>query len=81
MNKGSPAGPSPCSSPGLSLWSLSHLISSPCPHTLQLLRTAEDVAKMQEELEIMRPLLEEAARDTTLTMEQIKVRGAPGLPH
>ncbi|KAF4023972.1 hypothetical protein G4228_016077 [Cervus hanglu yarkandensis] len=39
----------------------------------KLLRTAEDVAKMQEELEIMRPLLEEAARDTTLTMEQIKV--------
>lgn len=34
---------------------------------------------MQEELEIMRPLLEEAARDTTLTMEQIKVGGAPGL--
>lgn len=31
---------------------------------------------MQEELEIMRPLLEEAAKDTLLTMEQIKV----GLP-
>lgn len=30
---------------------------------------------MQEELEIMRPLLEEAAKDTMLTMEQIKVRG------
>lgn len=28
---------------------------------------------MQEELEIMRPLLEEAAKDTLLTMEQIKV--------
>jgi hypothetical protein len=28
---------------------------------------------MQEELEIMRPLLEEAAKDTILTMEQIKV--------
>ncbi|KAM7063036.1 dynein axonemal heavy chain 1 [Molossus nigricans] len=39
----------------------------------KLLRTSEDVAKMQEELEIMRPLLEEAAKDTTLTMEQIKV--------
>ncbi|XP_053785531.1 dynein axonemal heavy chain 1 isoform X3 [Desmodus rotundus] len=39
----------------------------------KLLRTAEDVAKMQEELEIMRPLLEEAAKDTMLTMEQIKV--------
>ncbi|XP_054992649.1 dynein axonemal heavy chain 1 [Sorex araneus] len=38
----------------------------------KLLRTAEDVAKMQEELEIMRPLLEEAAKDTMITMEQIK---------
>lgn len=28
---------------------------------------------MQEELEIMRPLLEEAAKDTLLTMDQIKV--------
>lgn len=33
---------------------------------------------MQEELEIMRPMLEEAARDTTLTMDQIKV-GGPSL--
>ncbi|CAO2638238.1 Dynein axonemal heavy chain 1 [Lemmus lemmus] len=39
----------------------------------KLLRTSEDVAKMQEELEIMRPLLEEAAKDTLLTMDQIKV--------
>uniref|UniRef100_A0A8D1UYI8 Dynein axonemal heavy chain 1 n=1 Tax=Sus scrofa TaxID=9823 RepID=A0A8D1UYI8_PIG len=39
----------------------------------KLLHTSEDVAKMQEELEIMRPLLEEAAKDTTITMEQIKV--------
>ncbi|XP_072576883.1 dynein axonemal heavy chain 1 isoform X1 [Vulpes vulpes] len=39
----------------------------------KLLRTSEDVAKMQEELEMMRPLLEEAAKDTVLTMEQIKV--------
>ncbi|XP_062056155.1 dynein axonemal heavy chain 1 [Lepus europaeus] len=39
----------------------------------KLLRTSEDVAKMQEELEVMRPMLEEAARDTMLTMEQIKV--------
>lgn len=46
------------------------LLGSPLP---QLLRTSEDVAKMQEELEIMRPLLEEAAKDTLLTMEQIKV--------
>lgn len=34
---------------------------------------------MQEELEMMRPLLEEAAKDTMFTMEQIKVRGAPWL--
>uniref|UniRef100_A0A8C9DGR4 Dynein axonemal heavy chain 1 n=1 Tax=Prolemur simus TaxID=1328070 RepID=A0A8C9DGR4_PROSS len=39
----------------------------------KLLRTAEDVARMQEDLEIMRPLLEEAAKDTILTMDQIKV--------
>ncbi|CAK6435519.1 unnamed protein product [Pipistrellus nathusii] len=39
----------------------------------KLLRTSEDVVKMQEELEIMRPLLEEAAKDTLVTMEQIKV--------
>ncbi|CDQ79157.1 unnamed protein product [Oncorhynchus mykiss] len=39
----------------------------------KLLRTAEDVSKMQEELEMMRPLLEEAAKDTVITMEKIKV--------
>ncbi|XP_075795609.1 dynein axonemal heavy chain 1 isoform X2 [Pelodiscus sinensis] len=39
----------------------------------KLLRTAEDVAKMQEELESARPLLAEAAKDTLATMEQIKV--------
>ncbi|XP_013988847.1 dynein axonemal heavy chain 1 isoform X2 [Salmo salar] len=39
----------------------------------KLLRTAEDVSKMQEELETMRPLLEEAAKDTVITMEKIKV--------
>uniref|UniRef100_UPI00398EE5C8 dynein axonemal heavy chain 1 isoform X2 n=1 Tax=Pristiophorus japonicus TaxID=55135 RepID=UPI00398EE5C8 len=39
----------------------------------KLLRTAEDVAKMQEELESMRPLLAEAAQDTIITMEKIKV--------
>ncbi|XP_060766195.1 dynein axonemal heavy chain 1 [Neoarius graeffei] len=38
----------------------------------KLLSTAEDVSKMQEELESMRPLLEEAAKDTEVTMEQIK---------
>lgn len=39
----------------------------------QLLRTAEDVAKMQEELESSRPLLAQAAKDTEATIEQIKV--------
>ncbi|XP_069500104.1 dynein axonemal heavy chain 1 [Ambystoma mexicanum] len=39
----------------------------------KLLQTAEDVAKMQAELETMRPLLEEAAQDTVTTMEKIKV--------
>ncbi|XP_019331155.1 dynein axonemal heavy chain 1 [Alligator mississippiensis] len=39
----------------------------------KLLSTAEDVAKMQEELESARPLLAEAAKETLATMEQIKV--------
>ncbi|KAJ6667676.1 hypothetical protein lerEdw1_015997 [Lerista edwardsae] len=39
----------------------------------KLLRTAEDVAKMQEELELARPLLAEAAQDTLTTMEQIQI--------
>ncbi|MCJ8744212.1 hypothetical protein PDJAM_G00116030 [Pangasius djambal] len=42
----------------------------------KLLSTAEDVSKMQEELETMRPLLEEAARDTvqdTLVAEETRV--------
>jgi len=43
------------------------------PPTPQLLSTAEDVSKMQEELESMRPLLEEAARDTATTMQKIQV--------
>ncbi|KAG7477961.1 hypothetical protein MATL_G00075170 [Megalops atlanticus] len=38
----------------------------------KLLNTADDVSKMQEELETMRPMLEEAARETLVTMEQIK---------
>ncbi|XP_028430624.1 dynein heavy chain 1, axonemal isoform X1 [Perca flavescens] len=38
----------------------------------KLLSTAEDVSKMLEELETMRPLLEEAAKDTEVTMETIK---------
>ncbi|XP_054640454.1 dynein axonemal heavy chain 1 isoform X2 [Dunckerocampus dactyliophorus] len=38
----------------------------------KLLSTAEDVSKMQEEQELMRPLLEEAARETEMTMETIK---------
>ncbi|KAM8930485.1 dynein axonemal heavy chain 1 isoform 1-T1 [Pelodytes ibericus] len=38
----------------------------------KLLHTAEDVSKMQEELETMRPLLEEAAQDTVTTMQKIE---------
>ncbi|KAF7658906.1 hypothetical protein LDENG_00006200 [Lucifuga dentata] len=38
----------------------------------KLLRTAEDVSKMQEELEVMRPLLEEASKETETTLENIK---------
>ncbi|XP_065097060.1 dynein axonemal heavy chain 1 [Paramisgurnus dabryanus] len=38
----------------------------------KLLSTAEDVSKMQEELEMMRPQLEEAAKDTVVTMEKIQ---------
>ncbi|NXU12627.1 DYH1 protein, partial [Pardalotus punctatus] len=39
----------------------------------KLLRTSEDVAKMQEELESSRPLLAQAAKDTEATIEQLKV--------
>lgn len=80
MNEdGGPAGPSPQPPPCPALFlGPCHTCSSLCPPPiLQLLRTSEDVAKMQEELEMMRPLLEEAAKDTVLTMEQIKVRSAP----
>ncbi|NWX92741.1 DYH1 protein, partial [Nothoprocta pentlandii] len=42
----------------------------------KLLQTAEDVAKMQEELESARPLLAEAAKDTLATMEQLQVDAA-----
>ncbi|XP_029005758.1 dynein axonemal heavy chain 1 [Betta splendens] len=38
----------------------------------KLLSTADDVSKMQKELETMRPLLEEASRETEVTMETIK---------
>jgi dynein heavy chain len=37
-----------------------------------LLSTAEEVEKLQEELESMQPLLAQAALDTEETMEQIK---------
>lgn len=40
--------------------------------SFQLLATATDVAKMQEELEMMQPMLEEASKETVLTMEQIQ---------
>nr|XP_021152153.1 dynein heavy chain 1, axonemal [Columba livia] len=39
----------------------------------KLLQTAEDVARMQEELESARPLLAQAAKDTEATMEQLQV--------
>ncbi|AWP03287.1 putative dynein heavy chain 1 axonemal [Scophthalmus maximus] len=39
----------------------------------KLLSTAEDVSKMQDDLGTMRPLLEEATRETEVTMETIKV--------
>uniref|UniRef100_A0A8B9M6P2 Dynein axonemal heavy chain 1 n=1 Tax=Accipiter nisus TaxID=211598 RepID=A0A8B9M6P2_9AVES len=39
----------------------------------KLLQTAEDVARMQEELESARPLLAQAAKDTLATMEQLQV--------
>lgn len=50
--------------------------------SFQLLATATDVAKMQEELEMMQPMLEEASKETVLTMEQIQkdtVRPTQGL--
>ncbi|XP_066265764.1 dynein axonemal heavy chain 1-like isoform X1 [Branchiostoma lanceolatum] len=37
----------------------------------KLLATADEVAKMQEELETMKPLLEEASKETVVTMEKI----------
>ena len=39
----------------------------------QLLNTADDVAKLQEELEVMQPQLEEAVKESELTMKQIAV--------
>lgn len=38
---------------------------------LQLLSTADEVAKLQQELETMRPLLEEAVKEAETTMVQI----------
>ena len=40
---------------------------------LQLLSTADEVEKLQEELETMQPLLAQAAEETVETMEKIKV--------
>ena len=39
----------------------------------QLLSTADEVEKLQEELETMQPLLAQAAEETEETMEKIKV--------
>lgn len=38
---------------------------------MQLLTTADEVAKLQEELATMRPLLAEAVKESIATMEQI----------
>lgn len=74
MSEDGPTRPSPQLPPGPALLLVPcHTCFSLCVPHPQLLRTSEDVTKMQEELEIMRPLLEEAAKDTLLTMEQIKV--------
>jgi len=43
----------------------------PCGRLVQLLSTAEEVAKLQEELEMMRPQLEDAVHESVVTMEQI----------
>ena len=40
---------------------------------VQLLSTADEVEKLQEELETMQPLLAQAAEETVETMEKIKV--------
>lgn len=40
---------------------------------IQLLSTADEVEKLQEELETMQPLLAQAAEETVETMEKIKV--------
>lgn len=40
----------------------------PC---FQLLSTADEVAKLQQELETMRPLLEEAVKEAEVTMIQV----------
>ena len=40
--------------------------------SFQLLSTQKEVTKLQEELEIMQPLLAQAAQETQETMEQIK---------
>lgn len=64
-------------SDSLSVYAMQNALSEISPafyFLMQLLRTAEDVLKMQEELESMRPLLEEAAHDTVTTMEKIKVQ-------
>ena len=40
---------------------------------VQLLSTAEEVNKLQEELEVMNPMLEEAVQESIVTMEKITV--------
>ena len=38
---------------------------------VKLLSTAEEVSKLQEDLELMQPELEEAVRESVVTMQQI----------
>ena len=47
----------------------------------QLLTTADEVAKLQEELETMRPLLDEAVQESIVTMEKITVDTVSSVPH
>ena len=44
-----------------------------CSDFFQLLSTADEVAKLQEELETMQPLLKEAVEESITTMEKITV--------
>jgi len=42
-----------------------------CVFVEQLLSTADEVAKLQEELELMKPMLAEAVQESVVTMQRI----------